>query len=756
MKINMEVQKRLNKEKEEEEELLYTEEDKKLIRRDYRRLLKGVTMNNEDKGNIRMAFHLAVDAHQRQRRKSGEPYVLHPIEVARICVEEIGLGPTAVICALLHDVVEDTSVTLAEIEAKFGSHIAAMVDGLTKLEDAINLESPQAENFKKILKTLTTDVRVVLIKMSDRLHNMRTLGSMPIHKQYKIASETAFIYAPLAHRLGLYDMKTEFQDMCMKVTDYENYKMVANQLSQTKKQRDAYINSFISPIKEKLNHLKRFEGNFEIYGRAKSIYSIWKKIQNKKVAFEEIYDLFAIRIIVDTPIEKEKFDCWKIYSIVTDTYRPIPERLKDWVSTPKSNGYESLHTTVVGPSGRFVEVQIRTKRMNEIAEKGFAAHWKYKEIYSENVFDHWVNSIRNILENPAIDAIDFVKDIKSSLFSEEVFVYTPKGDMKMFPKGATPLDFAFSIHTHIGSKCTAAKINGRLVPLDYQLQNGDKVAIFTSNTQIPNKSWLDFVITSKAKNAIRNAMNEQKRKDGEDGRDLVARKFKSMNVLWSDENIDFLLRKGKKDPLKIETRLDLFFEIAENKNLLLTLLKETKVESGKLVVAKAVEVPKRPVISIPKGGKPRARPKLLINGEDAEKFSYSFSRCCNPVQGDSIFAFAATGGGAKIHRTTCPNATDMMAHYGYRIMRAEWGSTEEASFVAELKVIGIDSIGVIQTLTNVITNDLKLNMRSMSISANAGFYEGLISLVIDNFDHLQFVMKKLKEQDCVNSVARID
>ena len=733
------------------QELVYTAEDRKQITRDYRKLLRGVVMKGDDSKNIRQAFELAVEAHQRQRRKSGEPYILHPIEVARICVDEVGLGPTAVISALLHDVVEDTTVTLEEIESKFGKKIANIVDGLTKLDKAFAKDSPQAENFKKILKTLTEDVRVVLIKMADRLHNMRTIGSMPKHKQLKIASETVFIYAPLAHRLGLYNMKTEFQDMCMKVTDYENFKMIANKLSQTKSQRQRYISSFIKPLKEKLDKVENLKGNYKVIGRPKAISSIWRKIQNKKVPFEQIYDLFAVRIIIDTPVDKEKFDCWRVYSIVTDTYKPIPERLKDWISTPKSNGYESLHTTVVGPGGRFVEVQVRTRRMDEIAERGFAAHWKYKEIYSENVFDHWINSIREILDSPSDDAVQFINDFKANLFAKEVFVYTPKGDMKIFPKGSTPLDFAFDVHTQVGYHCMSAKINGRLVPLNYQLQNGDKININTSKTQKPNESWLNLVVTSKAKSCIRSAMKEEKREAGEFGKEALKRKFKSLNLNWNDENLGFLVKK-----LKLPSRVELFYQISQNKNYI-NKLKEFDIENGKLIIKKVIQpVIQRPVISIPKDGRSKkVPPKLMINGEDASKFAYSIAQCCRPVQGDDIFAFAATGGGVRIHRTSCPNSTDMMANYGYRIMRAEWRDAQNSSFVAELKIIGIDAIGVVQQLTNTITNKLRLNMRSISMTGSAGFYEGRITVLVNNVDQLDFVIRTLKKVDGVNSVVRM-
>lgn len=727
----------------------YTETEITAIEKKYDELIAISNAKSEDdKKNIRTAFELALDAHSEQRRKSGEPYIFHPLEVARICAEEVGLGPTAIISALLHDVVEDTPVGLAELEGKFGEKIRMIVDGLTKLDKAFDIKSPQAENFKKILRTLTKDVRVVLIKMADRLHNMRTIGSMPKHKQLKIASETAFIYAPLAHRLGLYNMKTEFQDMCMKITDNENYKMIANKLSETKTQRNGYIDLFIAPIKKELDKLGY---KYRIFGRPKSISSIWKKIQTKKVPFEQIYDLFAVRVVLDIEKELEKRSCWMVYSVVTDNYRPIPERLKDWVSTPKSNGYESLHTTVVGPKGRFVEVQIRTERMDEIAEKGFAAHWKYKKMYSENVFDYWIDSIREILESPNDDAVEFISDFKANLFQEEVFVYTPKGDMKIFPKGSTPLDFAFSIHTEIGYHCASAKVNGRLVPLSYQLRNGDQITLTTNANQKPNEAWLDMVVTSKARSCIRSAMKEEKRRTGEIGKEMLMRKFKNMGIKWEEDNINIIVKK-----FNFPSHIDLYYKISQDKSWLNN-LKQFGIENGRLVIIKEKkEAPKRPVISIPKVKRTfSSQPKLLINDESADKYTYTLASCCNPVQGDDIFGYITSGSGLKIHRTNCPNSTHLMANYGYRIVKAEWVDADNTSFVAELKIIGVDTIGVVQQLTNVITNKLSVNMRSITMTGDAGFYEGRISIVVNNTNQLNSVIQTLKKEEGVNSVIRI-
>lgn len=726
----------------------YTPEEIKQIQSEYKKLLGIVQMKDDDRKNIRMAFEMAVEAHHKQRRKSGEPYVLHPIEVARICVDEIGLGPTAVISALLHDVVEDTDITLTVIEERFGTKIAMIVDGLTKLDKAFDLKSPQAENFKKILQTLTKDVRVVLIKMADRLHNMRTLGSMPKRKQLKIASETNYIYAPLAHRLGLYNMKTEFQDMAMKITDNENYKMIAHKLTETKKQRESYINEFISPIKSEMDELGL---TYEIFGRAKSISSIWSKIKTKKVPFEQIYDLFAVRIILNAEPKVEKRNCWLAYSVVTDAYKPVPERLKDWISTPKSNGYESLHTTVVGPKGRFVEVQIRTKRMDEIAEKGYAAHWKYKKMYSENVFDYWIDSVREILENPNDDPVEFITDFKANLFKEEVFAYTPKGDMKILPKGATPLDFAFDIHTEIGYHCTSAKVNGILVPLSYKLQNGDKVALTTSANQKPNESWLDWVVTSKAKSRIRSAMKEEKRKAGEIGKEALMRKFKSLGARWDDDNLAIIVKK-----FNLQSHIELYYQVSQDKSWLNN-LKQFQVENGMLIhIAPQETAPSRPTISIPKLRRSNEqKPQLLINDENAEKYDYSFAPCCNPVPGDEIFGYVTTGTGVKIHRTSCSNAENLMANYGYRILKAEWGDSTHSAFTAELKITGIDEVGVVQKLTNVLTNELDVNMRSITMTGDRGVYEGRLSIIVPNTSRLIGIIKRLKQESGVNSVVRM-
>lgn len=739
--------------------LTIQDEEKKLIQDAYRQLLRSIKsdMDEDDSKMIRKAYEMAVQAHAEQRRKSGEPYILHPIAVARICSEEIGLGPTAVACALLHDVVEDTDITLDEIEHEFGIRVRKIVDGLTKLDNAYNSESPQAENFKKVLSTLVEDVRVVLIKMADRLHNMRTLGSMPRHKQLKIAAETSYMYAPLAHRLGLYNIKTEFQDLCMKIIDPDNYRLVADKLKVTKKDREQYIQEFIAPLSQKLEEAKI---KAQIYGRPKSIYSIWNKLNTKKVPFEEIYDLFAIRIVIDAPPEKEKLKCWQAYSIVTDVHTPLPERLKDWITMPKSNGYESLHTTVIGPGGRYVEVQIRTERMDEISERGYAAHWKYKGVNNQpDVYERWLDSVREVLDDPNSDAIEFMTDFKNnSLFQEEVYVYTPKGDMKMLPKGATALDFAFNIHTDIGYHCISIKVNNKLVPMGYKLVNGDQVQIFTSKNQKPTEDWLKMVATGKAKAKIRSVMKEERRRKGEIGKEALERKLRNLKVNF-EEGVEVLLKY-----FQLNSKIDLFFMIAVEDKSIADIFRKFKVEASKLVEI-APEIAKHITDHVTghvtevhqeQFRKPGVKARLMINGEPAERFEYTFATCCNPVQGDDIFAYLTASAGLKIHRSKCPNALHLMAQYGYRIMKAEWVVTEDASFVAELKITGVDEgVGVIERLTHQLSSQLGLNIRKFTIEGDEGYFEGTIKLMVKNTAQLERAIQELGNLENISTVTRV-
>ncbi len=716
------------------------------------------SINPEDVIMLEKAYEMAVDAHKYQRRKSGEPYIFHPIEVARICYEEIGLGPTAVICALLHDVVEDTPVTMEEIRAIFGEKIVLIVDGLTKLDGSYNnideVESPQAENFKKVLSTLVEDVRVVLIKMADRLHNLRTIGAQARHKQLKIAAETEYIYAPLAHRLGLYNIKTEFQDICLKIADPELYEEISHKLIDTDADRESYIKAFITPVMEELQHLG---AEFKVSGRCKAISSIANKIKNNNVTFEEIYDIFAVRIVVDVPVEKEKIFCWQIYSIITDVYKPIPERLKDWITTPKSNGYESLHTTVIGPKGKYVEVQIRTKRMDDIAERGFAAHWKYKGIKKqENVFDKWLDNVREILDTKETNTMEFIRDFKTNLFDEEVYIYTPKGEMRVLPKGATALDFAFEIHSDIGYHTAAIKVNNKLVPMGYKLNNGDQIQVLTNKNQKPNEDWLKMVITGKARAKIRSATKEDRRKVGEIGKEALERKLKNLKIDF-DENVDIIARH-----FGFKSRIDYFYALSQGE-IRVSDIKNYDIEHGKIIFRKDEVVPDAKADDLAKELKKIQRPlkenksMILVNGEPADMYQYSLATCCNPVQGDSIFAYLATKEGLKIHRTSCPNATNLLANYGYRVLKADWVGAVSTTFVVELIVTGIDSgIGVIQALINELSNKLTVNIKSFSIEGREGFFEGRICVAVLNKDQLNLVLQSLEKLPGISSVVRSD
>ncbi len=734
-------------------------EDRAVIQRAYRNLLKSfkTPLSKEDQNDIRAAFELAAEAHQKQRRKSGEPYITHPIEVARICVEEIGLGPTAAICALLHDVVEDTDVSLKDLHAKFGPRVSLIVDGLTKLDGLHDSESPQAENIGKVLRAMVADVRVVLIKMADRLHNLRTIKSMAHHKQLKIAAETTSIYAPVAHRLGLYKVKSEFQDLCLKINHPEEYHDIAQKLAQTKRAREHYIKEFTKPI---LEWLAEMHIPARITGRPKTIYSIRNKIKTKHVNFEDIYDLFAIRIIVDVPPNEERLACWQVYTFVTDHYKPIPERLKDWITSPKANGYESLHTTVVGPEGRYVEVQIRSERMDDIAERGFAAHWKYKGVdglskQKKDVFENWLNQVRETLENSdSGSAVEFLADFQSNLYSEEIHVFTPKGEMKILPEGATALDFAFSIHSDIGSTCQAVKVNNRLERMDYVLQSGDQVEVITKKNQKPKEDWLQFVVTSKAKTRIRIALKEDKRKQAEFGREILERKLSGFKVPV-EENAD-MLAKWFGFPNRMEFLSAIYLEQVDLKEL-----KRFRSDGVHLVEIEDKSAKPEPEAAAPEAAppprvKPGDKPQVIINGEPGSYYKYSFATCCNPVQGDPIFGYVTVSQGIKIHRTSCPNAGHLLSTYGHRILKAEWGNVVKADFLTNLVVTGIDSgPGVIKELTDKISS-LGINIRSFSISGEGGYFEGHIGLIVANTDQLNLVMRALKSFEWVSSVVRED
>jgi GTP pyrophosphokinase len=729
---------------------LSEEQEKRMIIREYRALLRSLKpkLKPGDKELLRMAFEMAADAHKTMRRKSGEPYILHPLAVARICVEEIGLGVRSTLCSLLHDTVEDTDLTLDDIEKTFGTEIARIVDGLTKISNVIDVgASQQAENFRKILLTLTDDPRVILIKLADRLHNMRTLDSMKREKQLKISSETVYVYAPLSHRMGLYTIKTEMEDLSMKYLEPEAYKEIARKLAETKRERSRYINEFIRPIREKL---ERGGFDFEIYGRPKSIHSIWNKIKKKGVEFEEVYDLFAIRVILNSPTEREKEDCWKVYSFVTDEYTPAPERLRDWLSNPKSNGYEALHTTVMGPQGKWVEVQIRTRRMNEIAEKGLAAHWKYKEgANDESRFEKWFQQIREVLSTQDTDSIDFLQDFKTSFLTEEIYVYTPKGDVKMLPVGSSALDFAFAIHSAVGSRCIGAKVNHKLVPISHKLRSGDQVEIITSGKQKPNDDWLNLVVTAKAKTKIKDALKEEKRKIADEGKYLLQRKLESFGAAFNQHNVEVLTTF-----YKLPSSLDLYYQIA-TRTIDLKELQDFQILGDKLDPPKPI----KPVVDTrPDGAAPVARKdaELIIFGESSDRIVYNLANCCKPIPGDDVFGFVTTGKGLTIHRTNCPNAAKLMANYGHRVVKTKWAKNKEISFLTGLKIVGLDDVGVIHKITNLISGELKININAMTIEAKEGLFHGNIRIYVHDKEELDRLVERLKKLPGIETVDRYD
>ena len=726
-----------------------SEAEKDTILKAYRALLRSLrpSMGKGDKKMIRLAFDMALEAHKDMRRKTGEPYILHPLAVAQICTEEIGLGPLAIVCALLHDTVEDTHLTLDDIKNSFGEKAASIVDGLTKISGVVlNGSSIQAENFRKMLLTLSDDVRVILIKLADRLHNMRTLDSMKREKQLKIASETAFLYAPLAHRLGLYSIKTELEDLALKYTEPETYNDISEKLQQTRRERNKYINEFIEPIR---HELARQGFRCEIKWRTKSIQSIRSKMLRQGVGFEEIYDIFAIRIIIDAEDADEKAMCWRCYSIITDFYHPNPDRLRDWISTPKANGYESLHTTVMGPGGKWVEVQIRSKRMDEIAEKGYAAHWKYKESSGESALDEWIKKIRELLENPDSNALDFIDDFKLNLFSDEMFVFTPKGELKTLPGNATALDFAFEIHSDVGSKCIGAKVNHKLVPLSYKLRSGDQVEILTSNKQTPKEDWLSYVVTAKAKSKIKTALKEEKKKLAEDGKEILERKFRHLKLELNHENLNELLAY-----YKIPTSLELFYRVAKG-IIDVQDLKEFAIEKGG-IKARTPAKQDAPVSLEQLVKNVRGSSDNLVIGENLERIDYKLSPCCNPIPGDDVFGFITVNEGIKIHRVSCPNAIRLMSNYAYRIVKAKWTNQQQIAFLAGVRLTGLDDVGVVNKISKVISSELKVNMRSISIESNDGIFEGKIMLFVHDTAHLDKLIKKLKEIHGILTVGRID
>ncbi len=732
--------------------MTYNEEEKKEIIKRYKDLLSDTyeTLTKKDKELIRKAFDLATEAHVEQRRKTGEPYIYHPIAVAKIVSNEIGLGATSIAAALLHDVVEDTKYTTEDIHKLFGETIARIVKGLTKISHLKKDQnvSLQAENYRKMLLTLHDDVRVILIKIADRLHNMQTMDAMPPHKQVKISSETLFIYAPLAHRLGLYNIKTQLEDLGLKYTEPEVYQDIFNKITQSKEEQDIYIKTFSKVIKDTLDKEKM---KYEIKGRPKSIYSIRRKMLNQGVTFDEVYDKFAIRIIYNSTRKNEKFKAWKIYSVVTDHFTPNPKRLRDWITQPKSTGYEALHITVMGLKGRWVEVQIRSERMNEIAERGYAAHFKYKQGNAkESGLETWLNLLKETLENTESNAVDFVEQFKLNLYAKEIYIFTPNGDIKNLPKGATPVDFAFAIHTEVGLQCRGAKVNGKIVPLSHELQSGDQVEIITSKNQKPKLSWLDFVITASAKSKIKNSLKEEEKEIANEGKEILSRKLRHIKIPFNEKTINELVNY-----FKLKTSLDLFLrfgngtienkqlkEFASNRsNSFYNFFKSTIRKKNTTTTTKVKE-------------EITYKYDLLVFGKDEEKLDYKNAKCCTPIPGDKVFGFITISEGIKIHKLNCPNAVALQANYAYRILSAKWIDSSQQEHKISLLIKGVDNKGLVTEVTRVISNQLNINLYGININGDEGYFEGKLKIGIKNKDQFKKIVIALKKIDGIVKVSR--
>ena len=730
------------------------EKENAAIAKAYKELLKVSyqTLSREDKKLIRHAFEVAVDAHKDQRRKSSEAYIFHPIAVAKIVAQEIGLDATSIAAALLHDVVEDNpNFTIIDIERLFGDTVARIVDGLTKissLKKDMDV-SLQAENFRKMLLTLNEDVRVIIIKIADRLHNMQTMNSMRSDKQVKIASETLYIYAPLAHRIGLYNIKTELEDLGLKYTQPQVYNDILNKIEDSKEEQDTYIKDFSKVIKDSLNK----EGlKYEIKGRPKSIFSIRRKMVKQGVSFDEVYDKFAVRIIYKSDLKNEKFLAWKIYSIVTDHFTPNPIRLRDWISSPKSTGYEALHITVVGPKSRWVEVQIRSERMNEIAEKGYAAHYKYKnEDEKEDSLDLWINRLQETLENNEADAVDFVEQFKLNLYSKEIFVFSPKGDLKSLPKGATPLDFAFSIHTEVGMKTRGAKVNGKLVPLSYELTSGNRVEILTSENAKPNSNWLDYSTTARARSKIKSALNADKKEIGEDGKEILRRKLKQLKITLNEKSVNEMVNY-----FKLKTSLDLFYRVGLGTIDNGMLKSYASSRSNALVSYLKNKITRKP--DTPKDvDKEEITSKydMLVFGKEEEKLDYTHAKCCNPIPGDKVFGFLTINDGIKVHKKNCPNAVSLQSNYAYRIMQAKWIDSSQQEYTSQIVLSGLDNLGLVNDVTKVISSNMHVNMKSLNFSSDDGIFKGKITVVVKNKAMLKKLMENLKKINGIDKVTRV-
>ena len=671
------------------------------------------------------------------------------MQIIKILLDEIGLGKSAVLSVLFHELVEKKQLSISDIENKFNTQVSSIIQGMIRVGELYARNaSLETENFRKLFLTFAEDVRVILIIIAEHLQIMRTLEMFPEENRQNIARETSFLYAPLAHRMGLYAVKTELEDLSLKHTNREIYREIAHKLNETKRSRDQFISEFISPLKDKLDELGF---KFEIKGRTKSIHSIYTKIKKQNTVFENIYDLFAIRIIFDVPLEKEKAACWQAYSIVADMYQPNPKRLRDWLSIPKTNGYESLHTTVLGPEGRWVEVQIRTIRMDEVAEKVLAAHWKYKGIKSESGMDEWLKSIREILENPELNAVDFMDEFKLNLYDKEVFVFTPNGDLHKLPKGATALDFAFSIHSALGCKCVGAKVNGKNMTIKYVLNNGDQVEVLTSPAQKPSPAWLHIVTTSKAKTKIRQALKEVEFKDAEMGRETIIRRFKNWKIELDDGKISRLAKKKG-----FTTVSDFYQEIAHEK-LDMHVVRDAYLDLDKPTITDFSELRKADTFSneiqpIDTTGKE----DILVIGEDLKGVDFRLAKCCNPIYGDDVFGFVSVIGGIKIHKTDCPNAPQMIARFGYRIVKARWsGKSIGSQYPITLRIVGLDDIGIVTNITSLISKEKNISLRSISIDSNAGLFTGNLTIMVNDTHELEGILKKIRIVKGVKSVSRL-
>lgn len=728
------------------------EQENKLIAQEYKELLRisYQTLTDDDKRLIRSAFEVAVDGHKDQRRKSGEAYVFHPIAVAKIVASEIGLDAVSIASALLHDVVEDTQYTLDDIDRMFGETVARIVDGLTKishLKKDMNI-SQQAENFRKMLLTLNDDVRVIIIKIADRYHNMLTMDSMPEHKQVKIASETLYIYAPLAHRIGLYNIKTELEDLSLKYTEPEVYNDIRSKIEESKEEQQAYIDAFSEVID---NSLKQEGLNYFIKGRMKSIFSMRRKMKAQNVGFDEIYDKFAIRIIYKSDAKNEKFLAWKIYSIVTDHFTPNPVRLRDWISSPKSTGYEALHITVMGPKGKWVEVQIRSERMHEIAEKGYAAHFKYKHgDQKEQGIEVWLNKLQEALENSNSNAVDFVEEFKLNLYSKEIFVFTPKGELKSLPKGATPLDFSFNIHTEVGMRTRGAKVNGKLVPLNTTLHSGDQVEIITSEQAKPNQNWLDYATTARARAKIKSVLREEKKSVAEEGKEILRRKLKSQKITLNEDSINKMVTF-----FKLKTSLDLFYRVGIGSIDNQMIRDFASSYSNAFISFFKNRIRRTPAPEDIDKEEITSKYDLLVFGKEEEKLDYKLSQCCNPIPGDDVFGFVSVSEGIKVHKKNCPNAISLQSNYAYRIISAKWVDSTQEEFKADIQLTGIDNLGLVSEITEVISDNMHVNMRNLNFSTDGGTFTGRITVVVKNKGILNKLTENLQQINGIDKVTRL-